>query len=37
MGKMMEKVGGALHNEGMERKGAEKREEAGGYGGGSNY
>jgi len=39
MGKIMEKAGGMFKNENMERKGEEKRREAGGYGnsGSDNY
>ena len=37
MGKMMEKAGGMFKNEGMEKKGAEKREQAGYGNDNSNY
>lgn len=37
MGKLMEKAGGVLKNEKMERQGEQKRREAGGYGGSDNY
>ena len=44
MGKLMEKAGGMMHNQGMQDKGAQKRDQAGygdnsgsgGYGGSSN-
>jgi hypothetical protein len=36
MGKLMEKAGGMLHNEKMESKGLEKREQAGFNQGGSD-
>jgi hypothetical protein len=36
-GKLMEKVGGFLHNDKLQERGAEKREQAGGYGGNDNY
>ena len=36
MGKLMEKAGGMMHNKNMEQKGAEKRNQAGGYDDSSN-
>ena len=37
MGKLMEKAGGMMHNEKMEQKGAEKRNQAGGGYDDNNY